>query len=118
MHKGTSELISPACDACIPPLALQHKSQLVTFPGELWLESAKSTSLLLEDSEFYRGNCFSFNVRVFSSLLSLPTLPVQSQTAAQGTTLLVSPITVWFFSVQLAKVCLVVEWPRTRVRPG
>lgn len=76
MHKGTSELISPACDVCIPPLALQHKSQLVTFPGELQLESTKSTSFLLEDSGFYLGNCFSFNVRVSSSFRSLPTLPM------------------------------------------
>lgn len=63
--------MSPACDVCIPPLALQHKSQLVTFSGELWQESAKSPSFLLEDSGFYLGNCFSCNIWVFSSFLSL-----------------------------------------------
>jgi len=96
--------MSPACDVRIPPPALQHKSQLVAFPGELWLESTKSASFLLEGSGSHRGNCFAFSIR--ASRLGCRSAHGARQ-PEHG---------VVFFSVQLAKVCLVVE--RTRVRPG
>lgn len=90
MRKGTAEPMSPACHVHVPPLALRHKSQRVTFPGELWLEGTKSTSLL-GGSGFYPGNCFLCHVRVFSSFPSPPT----PGWAAARSTALVSLIAVW-----------------------
>lgn len=107
MHKGTSEPMSPACRVRVPPLALRHKSQLVTFPGELWLESTKLT-FLLEGSGFYPGNCFSRNIRVFSSFLSPPT---QGWAAARSTAL-VSLIAVWVSPCNQLKC---VWWRNSRV---